>query len=92
MKQKFLNSQELHEFFLSELQNIVGVGGNIQTPDRLFNYHIIPSGDEKCLWQTTLRKLFKFFIKYTLNYYIDFELGYICVYTDRDEQKKLGRL
>lgn len=92
MKQKFSNSQELHEFFLCELLNIVGFAGAIHTPGRLFTYHIIPSGNEGCLKQPTLRKLFIFFTNYKLHYYIDFEHGYLSAFTDRDEQKELGRL
>lgn len=92
MKQKFSNSQELHEFFLCELLNIVGFGGTIHTPGPLFTYRIIPSSYRGCLWQPTLQKLFKFFRKYKLSYYIDFKLGYLAAYTNRDEQKKLGRL
>ena len=92
MKQKFSNSQELHEFFLCELLNIVGFGGTIHTPGPLFTYHIIPSGYIGSLWQPTLRKLFVFFKKNKLSYYIDFKLGYIAAYTNRDEQKELGRL
>lgn len=92
MKQKFSNSQELHEFFLCELLNIVGFGGAIHTPGRLFTYHIIPGGNKGCLGQPTLRKLFIFFTKYELHYYINFELGCLSAYTNRNEQKKLGRL
>ena len=92
MKQKFSCSDELHEFFLNELKNIVGVGGHVQTLGRIFDYRIIPGSDEKCLWQPTIRLLFKFFTKNGLRYYIDFQLGYLRAYTDESEQKKIGRL
>lgn len=92
MKRKFSNSQELHEFFLSELQNIVGVGGNVKAEGNILHYQIFPDEGEKCLWQTALRQLFDFFTKYELSYYIDFDFGYFRVYTNELLQKAIGRL
>lgn len=92
MKQKFSNSQELHEFIFGELLSIVGVGGNVTTKGSILDYYVIPDGVEKCLWQPTLRKLLEFFTKNGLRYYINFELGYLRAYTDESKQKEIGRL
>lgn len=92
MKQKFQNSDELHEFFLSELRNIVGVGGSVMFRTTIFDFLIIPDGGKKCLWQPTLRKLFEFFTEYDLRYYIDFKFGYLRVYTYEHIQKAIGTL
>lgn len=92
MKRKFSNSQELHEFIFGELQNIVGVGGNVKAEGTILHYQIFPDEVKKCLWQTALRRLFDFLTKYELSYYIDFEFGYFRVYTDEILQKNIGSL
>ena len=89
MKQKFSNSQELHEFFLSELKTIVGVNAKVEVGYDLFNYDIYPVGYDKCLWQTTLRGLFTFFSKYQFFYYIDFGLGKLHAYAYENTQMTL---
>ena len=92
MKRKFSNSQELHEFIFGELQGIVSVAGNVKTEKNILHYQIFPEEEDKCIWQSALEKLFKFFTKYELSYYIDFELGYLRVYTDEHVQKEIGTL
>ena len=92
MKRKFSNSQELHEFIFGELLSIVGDGGHVETEGNILHYQIFPEEGEKCLWQSALEKLFKFFTKYELSYYIDFDFGYLRVYTDEQLQKTIGRL
>lgn len=92
MKQKFSNSTELHEFFLSELQKIVGVGGDVVTEENILHYRIIPNNVEHCIWASALKALFEFCTKYELDYYLDFEFGYLRVYTDERLQITLGRL
>lgn len=92
MKHKFSNSQELHEFIFGQLKSIVGVGGNVMNKATILDYLIIPDGIEKCLWEPTLRKLFEFLTEYKLHFYIDFELGYLRVYTCEDYQEIIGRL
>lgn len=92
MKRKFSNSQELHEFIFFQLQSIVGVGVNVTNKATIFDYRIYPHETDKCLWGPTLRRLIVFLTEYSFHYYIDFELGYLRVYTYEDEQKKLGRL
>ena len=92
MKRKFSNSQELHEFIFGELQSIVGVAGNVKTEKNILHYQIFPEGEDKCIWQSALEKLFKFFTKYELSNYIDFDFGYLRVYTDEKIQMTIGRL
>lgn len=83
MKQKFSCPEELHMFFLKGLKKKVGVNARVDSIYGLFNYDIYPVGDEKCLWQPTLRGLFRFFTKYQFFFYVDFENGSIHAYTDR---------
>ena len=92
MKQKFSNSKELHEFFLSELKKIVGIRARVEAPNGLFNYAIYSVGYDNCLWQATIRDLFEFITKFKLSYYIDFKLGLIRVYTDYRRQMAFGLL
>lgn len=92
MKRKFSNSKELHEFFLSELKNIVGVYARVESKDGLFYYDIYPVDNNKKLWQVTIRGLIIFFFTYQFYYYIDFVFGRLRAYTYSDVQIKIGTL
>lgn len=92
MKQKFSSREELHEFFLSELNKIVGVNARVVNKYGSFVYDIYPVEYNKCLWEPTLRKLFTFLSNNKFSYYIDFECGKLRAYTNSNKQKVLGRL
>lgn len=92
MKRKFSKPVELHEFFLSELRNIVGEDCEVKDGHELLDFFILPIGESKCLFQTTLLDLLKFFEEYRLNYYIDFEFCKLRVYTSERTQKYFHRL
>lgn len=92
MKQKFSNSDELHEFFLSEIKKIFGNFAGVGITQNKFDYRITPKHVDKCLYQSHCKRLFKFCTKFNLDWYIDFEYSYIRVYSYYSTQKEIGRL
>lgn len=92
MKHKFSNSQEIHEFFLSQIKKIVGRYGKVEVKYELFHYEIYAAGEDQCLWEPTLHALFTFFSKYRFHYYINFEYSKLRAYIGESTLKELETL